>query len=366
MKIAILGTRGIPARYGGFETLADELANRLATRGHQVTVYCRRPFTRPDDVVRDGITRVILPTISRKHLDTLFHTTLSVFHVAFTGAEVVLICNVGNSPVAWIPRLAGKPTILHVDGLDRKRKKWKWFAQFFLLMCEQLAVYTPTRIITDALAIHEYYLQRYRKDSTVIAYGAEVPAGCEGMDGFNLPRSRYILYVSRLEPENNPELVMGAYKQLHTDWPLVIVGDSKYEPAYMERLKAQGVSNVRFLGPVYGPRYWMLQKNAGLFVSAVEIGGIHPTLVEALAAGNAIVYLDNKVNREAVGDCGVGFQPTADHLAGALQSVIGNADLRDALRKKALARAQEVYSWDHVVDKYEQLFKETVNNRANH
>jgi len=135
MKIAILGTRGIPARYGGFETLADELANRLAIRGHQVTVYCRRPFTRPDDQVRAGITRVILPTISRKHFDTLFHTTLSVFHVAFTNAEVVLICNVGNSPVAWVPRLAGKPVILHVDGLDRKRKKWNRFAQLFLLMC---------------------------------------------------------------------------------------------------------------------------------------------------------------------------------------------------------------------------------------
>jgi len=361
MKIAILGTRGIPARYGGFETLADELANRLAIRGHQVTVYCRRPFTRPDDQVRAGITRVILPTISRKHFDTLFHTTLSVFHVAFTNAEVVLICNVGNSPVAWVPRLAGKPVILHVDGLDRKRKKWNRFAQLFLLMCERLAIYTPTRIITDALAIRDYYQTRYGKDSTVIAYGAQVPADCVGMDGFKLPQSRYILYVSRLEPENNPELVLAAYDKLKTDWPLVIVGDSKYQPSYFERLKAKAGPAVQFLGPVYGTRYWMLQKNAGLFVSAVEVGGIHPTLVEALAAGNAIVYLDNKVNREAVGDCGVGFRPQPEALAAALQSVIEDPILRDDLKQRAFARASDVYSWDHVVDKYEQLFHDMLH-----
>ncbi len=155
MKIAILGTRGIPARYGGFETLAEQLANRLVERGHLVTVYCRRPFTRPDDVVRPGVKRVILPTISRKHFDTIFSTFLSVFHVGFSQADAVLLCNVGNSPLAWVPRLFGKPTVLHVDGLDRKRKKWKWFARQYLLLCEFLAAWTPTRLLTDAVAIRD-------------------------------------------------------------------------------------------------------------------------------------------------------------------------------------------------------------------
>src|SRR5438105_8507811 len=174
MKIAILGTRGIPARYGGFETLAEQLANRLADRRHDVTVYCRRPFTTPQDVVDPRIQRVILPTISRKHLDTLFHTLLSVVHVGFREADLVLLCNVGNSPLAWVPRFFGKPTILNVDGLDRKRKKWNWFARAFLLMCERMAVDTPTRIVTDASAIRDYYRLRYHKESTLITYGAEV------------------------------------------------------------------------------------------------------------------------------------------------------------------------------------------------
>ena len=361
MKIAILGTRGIPARYGGFETLAEQLANRLAERGHLVTVYCRRPFTRPDDALRPGVKRVILPTISRKHFDTIVNTFLSVFHVGFTDADAVLLCNVGNSPLAWIPRLFGKPTALHVDGLDRKRKKWGWFARQYLLLCELLSAYTPTRLLTDAVAIRDYYLKRYGRDSAMIAYGAEVPQLPHvpwHEHDFDIPQRRYILYVCRLEPENNPELVIRAYARLQTDWPLVVVGDNKYTPGYVDRLKALAGPNVRFAGAVYGPRYWELQNNAGLFVSAFEVGGIHPSLVEAMAAGNTLLYLDTKENREAVGDCGIAFHSDVDELASAMQQLLDSPELREELARKAFARAAELYSWERIVDQYERLFGE--------
>jgi len=364
MNIAILGTRGIPARYGGFETLAEQLANRLAERGHRVTVYCRRPFTRPDDKVRSGIRRVILPTISRKHFDTIFNTFLSVFHVGFGDADVVLLCNVGNSPLAWIPRLFGKPTVLHVDGLDRKRKKWRWLARQYLLLCEFFSAFTPTRLLTDAVAIHDYYLQRYGKDSSMIAYGAEVPElpkiPWHELD-FDVQQRQYILYVCRLEPENNPELVIRAYGELKTDWPLVVVGDNRYTPAYVESLRAIAGPQVQFVGSVYGPRYWELQNNAGLFVSAFEVGGIHPSLVEAMAAGNTLLYLDTKENREAVGDCGVPFRPAMGELAAVMQKLISDPQLRQSLAAKAQARAAELYSWERIVDQYEQLFYEIAD-----
>lgn len=359
MRIAILGTRGIPARYGGFETLAEQLANRLAARGHVVTVYCRRPFTRPADVLPAGVSRIILPTISRKHLDTIFSTFLSVFHVGFSNADVVLLCNVGNSPLAWIPRLFGKPTVLHVDGLDRKRKKWKWFARQYLLLCEFISAYAPTRLLTDAIAIRDYYFKRYGRDSTMIAYGAEVPQLPQvpwHEHDFDIPQRRYILYVCRLEPENNPELVIRAYARLKTDWPLVVVGDNKYTPQYVDRLKALAGPNVRFVGAVYGSRYWELQNNAGLFVSAFEVGGIHPSLVEAMAAGNTLLYLDTRENREAVGDAGVAFPSQAEDLAAAMQRLLNAPQMRDTLSRKALARATEFYSWEGIVDQYEQLF----------
>jgi glycosyltransferase involved in cell wall biosynthesis len=360
MKIAILGTRGIPARYGGFETLADQLSKRLVERGHTVTVYCRKPFTKPEDVFDPRVRRIILPTLESKHFDTLFHTFISVLHVIFIDAEVVLICNVANSPFAWIPRLVGKPTALNVDGLDRKRRKWNVLGQWFLHFCEILSALTPTRIVTDARAIQDYYWQRYRKRSDMIAYGAEPANTTNHLGNFGLSSRHYILYVARLEPENNPELVIRAYRSLGTDWPLVIVGGNRYQPAYVRELQSLADNRVIFTGSVYGDGYWTLQKNAGVFVFAGEIGGIHPALVEAMAAGNAVLYLDTPANRETARDCGISFHPEERDLATKLERVLAAPEQLRNLRDQAKSVASEVYSWEGVVDQYERLFAEML------
>jgi glycosyltransferase involved in cell wall biosynthesis len=356
MRIAILGTRGIPARYGGFETLADQLSKGLVERGHEAIVYCRKPFTEPDDVYDKRIRRVILPTISHKYFDTVFHSFLSVLHVLFTRTEVMLICNVANSPFAWIPRLVGKPTALNVDGLDRKRRKWNFLGQWFLHVCEVLAAFTPTRLVTDARTVQEYYWNRYRKRSEMIAYGAEPPANGNHFEQFGLPRRNYILYVARLEPENNPELVLSAYRRLGTNWPLVIVGGNAYQPSYVEKLRSLADQRVVFTGPVYGEGYWSLQQNAGLFVFAGEIGGIHPALVEAMAAGNAILYLDTPANRETARDCGVPFRSDERELADKIRQLIDAPEELNTLRDRAQQVGRKSYSWEGVVDQYEDLF----------
>ena len=356
MKIAIRGIRGIPARYGGFETLADQLSARLVERGHAVTVYCRKPFTTTVDVFDRRIRRIVLPTLSSKYFDTLFHTLVSVLHVIFTEAEVILICNVANSPFAWISRLAGKPVALNVDGLDRKRRKWNFLGQWFLHFCEVLSAYTPTRVVTDARAIQDYYWQRYRKGSEMIAYGAEPPGGSNHLPDFRLPSRRYILYVARLEPENNPELVIRAYRSLSTDWPLVIVGGNTYKPSYMRQLESLADQRVIFTGPVYGDRYWALQQNAGLFVFAGEIGGIHPALVEAMAAGNAILYLDTPANRETAGGCGIPFSSDQADLEAKMAQLIHDSKQSQELGEEARRRAQQTYSWGKIVEQYETLF----------
>lgn len=360
MRIAILGTRGIPARYGGFETLAEQLAKRLAARGHEVTVYCRRPFTMPADVVDPGIRRVILPTLSLKHFDTAFHTFLSVVHVLFIRPDVVLLCNVANSPLAWVPRLLGIPTVLNVDGLDRRRRKWNSFARAFLFLCEILAVLTPTRLVTDARLIQEYYGRRYRKRSTMIAYGAEVPEGCDRLEGFALLEKRFILYVSRLEPENNPELVIRTYREVETDWPLVIVGGNPYDPAFVEHLKGLADHRIIFTGPIYGKRYWQLLKNAGLYISGCEVGGIHPSLLEAMAARNCLLYLDTPTNRETVGDCGMPFKARVDDLAARTSHLVRDPDQRAELARRAQERAETMFAWQGITQKYEELFSEIL------
>jgi glycosyltransferase involved in cell wall biosynthesis len=281
-------------------------------------------------------------------------------HVSFTGAEVVLICNVANGPMAWIPRLFGKPTVLNVDGLDRKRKKWNLIGRSSLYLCELLSAITPTRVVTDSRIMQEYYLRHYRRRSTMIVYGAEVPANGARAEALNLPANQFVLYVSRLEPENNPELLIDAYRRVQTDWPLVIVGGNAYDASYVERLKSLADSRVIFLGPIYGSGYWQLLRNAGLYVFACEVGGVHPALIEAMAAQKPILYLDTPENRETAGDAGIPFRADSAHLASCISQLLRDANSRQELGRKAQERAVRMFGWEETTQKYEALFSELL------
>jgi glycosyltransferase involved in cell wall biosynthesis len=365
LHIAILGSRGIPNRYGGFEAFAEKLSQRLVQKSYRVSVYCRRGFARPEDdqLVDPRIRRVILPSITAKHLDTPVHTFISILHVIFTDADVVLMVNVANSPFAWVPRLFGKPVVLNVDGLDRKRKKWGWLASGVLYVCELVSLFTPTRVVTDARTIQEYYRARYGKRSTMIAYGADAPANLQPaaeleLGSRGLKAGNYILYVSRMEPENNPELVVRAYQRLQTDWPLVMVGSNSYDPQYDAKLRSLAPAGVIFTGPVYGDGYWTLQKDAGMFIFACEVGGIHPALIEAMAAARAVLYLDTESNRETANGCGIHFSKDANDLAIKMRELINDAPRRSQLGQAAAEFARQQYSWDKITQQYEELFLE--------
>ena len=369
MKIAIVGTRGIPNRYGGFERFAEQISSRFADRGHQVTVYCRKAFVRPDDVYDRRVRRVIVPSLHQKHLDTWVSTFFAAVRVAFSDNDVVLLCNVANSPFAYIPRLFGTPVVLNVDGLDRKREKWKGLGAQVLHFCEWMSSFSATRLVTDARAIHDYYLIKYGSESIVIGYGSEAPANdysSEGaasdynLNGFNLEAGRYVLYVSRLEPENNPDLVLRSWRNVRSDWPLVVVGDNPYDPGYLERMKSLGDERVRFTGAVYGDGYWALQKHAGLFVFACEIGGVHPALIEAMAANNPVLYLDTPENAETAGDAGVKYEKSEADLAAKLQSLLDDPDARQQWAARAKQRADALYRWEVIAEKYEKVFEELL------
>jgi len=356
MNIAIVGTRGIPNRYGGFERFAEQISSRFADHGHRVTVYCRRAFTRPDDDYDKRVRRVIVPSLHQKHLDTWVSTFFAAVHVAFTGNDIVLLCNVANSPWAYIPRLFGKPVVLNVDGLDRKREKWRGLGAQVLHFCEWMSSFSSNQLVTDAKAIHDYYLAKYGSDSAVIGYGSEMPAGDYNLNGLNLDPGRYVLYVSRLEPENNPDLVLRSWRNVRSDWPLVMVGDNPYDSGYIERLKALGDERVRFTGAIYGDGYWALQKHAGIFVFACEIGGVHPALIEAMAASNAVLYLDTPENAETAGDAAIRYDKSEQDLAAKLQSLLDDAQGRQQLALRAKQRADALYRWEAIAEKYERLF----------
>jgi glycosyltransferase involved in cell wall biosynthesis len=365
MNIAIVGTRGVPNRYGGFERFAEQISSQFADRGHRVTVYCRKAFARPDDIYDSRVRRVIVPSLHQKHLDTWVSTFFAAAHVAFSDNDVVLLCNVANSPFAYIPRMFGKPVVLNVDGLDRKREKWKGLGAQVLHFCEWMSSFSSNQLVTDARAIHDYYLAKYGSESMVIGYGSEAPesdCSSEGaasdysLNGFDLEAGRYVLYVSRLEPENNPDLVLRSWRNVRGNWPLVVVGDNPYKPKYTEQLKSLGDERVRFMGAIYGDGYWALQKHAGVFVFACEIGGVHPALIEAMAAANAVLYLDTPENAETAGDAAMRYEKSETDLTAKLQSLLDDSSAREQLAQRAKQRADALYRWDAIAEKYERLF----------
>lgn len=364
MRIAIIGTRGIPANYGGFETLAEQLSLRLAGRGHQVTVYCRTAYARhPHGHIYEGVKLAVLPTIRHKYLDTVVHAMVSTLHALPKRYDVILVCNAANTLVTFLPRLFGTPVAVNVDGLERKRKKWNALGRAWYRLSERLSTFLPSAIVTDAVTIRTYYSERYGKASTFIPYGTETRAeeGTEALERFGLHPNGYMLYVSRLEPENNADLVIKAFERVSSDRRLVIVGDAPYAGEYIRQLKSTRDPRVIFTGTVFGQGYRQLQAGAYCYIQATEVGGSHPALVEAMGFGNCVAAADVPEHREVLGECGFYFPlDDPEGLAGFLQRFEDQPELvADAGRANA-RRSAERFSWDVVTDGYEALFRRLI------
>ncbi|MCC6366806.1 MAG: DUF1972 domain-containing protein [Bryobacterales bacterium] len=387
MHIAILGTRGIPANYGGFETFAEELSSRLVRRGHRVTVYCRNPFPARTYL---GVELVHLPTIRHKYLDTLAHSALSTLHLLVHRADVALYCNAANAVFTWMPRVVGIPVALNVDGIERRRKKWNRLARAWYRLSERMATIFPTQAISDAEKIAEYYLETYGKQTVCISYGAPIGKVETGsiLPVLGLDAGRYFLYVTRFEPENNPLLVreafedlartteprrpvdagvpsdaegpagpVGAIENLETDVKLALIGDAPYSQEYIRRVRDTSNPRVVIPGAIYGDGYHELQSHCLAYVHATEVGGTHPALIEAMGRGCLVLYLNTPENAEVAGGVGIPFE--SGELAVKMEEVLRmSAEERAEWGAKAMGRVKERYSWDAVTKAYEDLFVE--------
>lgn len=367
MRFAILGTRGIPARYGGFETFAEELSTRLASRGHSLTVYCRERYSDPEF---RGVRLQYLPTLRHKYFDTIAHTCLSTLHLAFgamrgQGQDAVLYCNAANAIFTWLPRMLGTPVALNVDGLERNRKKWNAAAKAWYQASEWLATWMPNVVVTDARSIAEYYQERYHRSSRMIPYGAETgPAQTTAvLEKLGLERRRYFLYVSRMEPENNALLVRESFEKLGTPFRLALIGDAPYAAEYIRRVRDTKDARVVLPGAIYGQGYRELGSHCFAYVHATEVGGTHPALIEAMGRGAITLYLDTPENAEVAG--GAGFPFTRDNLASVMQQVLALPQQeQEVWRDRAVERVKSRYSWDAVTDAYEKLLTQMVVSKG--
>lgn len=382
MKIAILGTRGVPPAYGGFETFAGELSTRLVQRGHDVWVYCRateQPRNRATDW--NGVHRIELTAISHKYLETVSHSLLSALDALRRDFDFVLVCNAANAFVLPLLRAARIPVAINVDGIERRRRKWNVLGRAVYSIGEAFSAGFAT-VVADAEVIAGYYRANYQIDPVVIPYGAEFPEeeDSDVLARLGIEAGNYILYVSRFEPENNPLEVVRAYEavlgtrdqgpgQHHpgetaripdpgSRTPLVMVGHGLYATELVNALHAHKSPKILFPGALYGRDYRTLQRNALLYIQATEVGGTHPALIEAMASGGVVLANDTPENREAGGDA-VGYfrLGAAPTLASMMSEFLANPLTREDFRARARRRAGRLYSWERVTEEYERLFE---------
>jgi glycosyltransferase involved in cell wall biosynthesis len=359
--VALIGSRGIPARYGGYETLMEELSVRLLARGFRVTVYCRSHSTPPRLRHYRGVELVVLPTVRTKHLDTPVHTLLSCLHAGARGFDAALVVNGANA--MFLPLLAagGIPAALHVDGIERRRRKWGALGRAVYALSERLACVLPDALVTDAEVIRRHYLDRYGADSAAIAYGVDprppsVPPGAGALARLGLLERQYFLYVSRFEPENNPHQVAAAYRTVGGSLPLVMVGGAPYAGDFIAGFTRGADPRILFPGPIYGEEYRELLANALAYVHATEVGGTHPALVEAMGYGNCVVVNDTPENREVAGPAALYFRADAPATLSARLEQVRRRPHRTRLAGRAAARrAARRYSWERVADQYAEL-----------
>lgn len=370
MRIALMGTRGIPASYGGFETFYENLGPRLVARGHEVTVYNRpHAIGRSDLRAHRGVRLVNLPSVRTKHLDTITHTFASVIHGLGQRYDIVYICGVGNTPVAWISRLGHAAVVLNVDSSDWKRRKWGPIAAMYLRATERFAARTANVIVADSQVIQMRYRLAYGAEARYFPYGANIveAAGTEALDAFGLGPRGYVLWVGRLEPEARVEELIRAFAALgRSGLRLVIVGDAPFAARYRESLEALATDDVIFTGYQFGEAYRQLSFHAFAYVQTSPTSGTSPALLDQMAAGGAVIVRGTPTNLEVIADGGLSYDSDdpIEGLTACLSRLIAEPGLRSRLSNAALERVATAFSWERITDDYERLFKELLEDAA--
>ncbi len=364
MRIAMIGIKAIPARFGGFETAVDELSRGLVRLGHSVRVYNRSGMNTLSSPSYEGVELHTLPTLRSKNLSTIVHAFLCTLHVLVHRVDVVHYFTTGVTLFAPLARLFGMTVVCSVDGTDWQRAKWSRPARWYLRFSERLAVRCCHGLISDSKEVMGYYRQKYGAASFCVVYGTQDHRSShqDVLDRLQLTQREYVLFVGRLVPENNLHHLIRAFEGIRTTKKLVIVGDDPWEKEYVKSLKSTRDPRIVFAGSVYGDGYAQLQQNAYLFVLPDEVGGTHPALVEAMGYGNCALVNDTPSNLEVIADSGFYYSGASGHadLQRKLQQLLDAPGVVAEYRIRARQRAQMHYRWEDVVQKHADLYRQLV------
>jgi glycosyltransferase involved in cell wall biosynthesis len=352
----MIGTRGVPARYGGFETAVEEVGSRLVTMGHEVVVYCRGR-DRSESYL--GMTRVRLPALRHPIMETLSHTALSVSHLFFHRTDVALVFNAANAPLLPLIKAAGIPVAVHVDGLEWQRAKWGPVGKRYYLANERLAVRWADELISDAIGIQEYYQKRHNAQSTFLAYGSPIipAADDERLAELDLTPRGYHLVVARMEPENHVDVIVEGYSRSGAVLPLVVVGSVPYPSQHEHTVQTLAAADprIRMLGGVWDQELLnSLYAGAASYLHGHSVGGTNPSLLRAMGAAAPAIAWEINFNREVLGGTGLFFS-TSGELALQIEALEADPARARSLGEAARARASTEYRWDDVAVGYEAL-----------
>ena len=360
LRIAMIGTRGVPARYGGFETAIEEVGRRLADRGHRVLVYSRNPdASTPLPRFYRGMRVIELPAMRRRSLETLSHTGASIAHLLpRVHPDVAFVFNAANSPFLPALRAARIPVATHVDGLEWKRGKWGPTGQRYYRAAEAAAVRFSDALIADARGIADYYDQEFSAPTELIAYGApQVPTRTDRLPELGLEAGGYHLVVARFEIENHVDVIVDGYTRSSARRPLVVVGSAPYSDEHTRRIESLADARVRLLGGIWDQELLdQLYAGALVYYHGHSVGGTNPSLLRAIGAGAAVDAFDVSFNREVLGDAGR-YWTGADDVARLVASAEADPAAQAARGELSRERAA-LYDWDEVADRYEALCRE--------
>lgn len=367
MKIAIIGSRGYPYVYSGYETFVKELSERFVQKNIEVTVYCHKNLFESFPKIVNGVKLVYIRTIEKKSLSQFIHSLSSILHACFHNYNLVLVVNSANGPFGLITKLFGKKTAINVDGLEWLRPKWKGLGSKYFYFASKLATKLYDVIISDSHEMSKIYKKEFNVNSTVIAYGADIRYSQkpELIRKWNLKTSEYYLIVGRLIPDNNADLIVKEFLKSSSKKKLVIVGDVPYRNDYAQDIKNIIDERIIFTGYITDQiELNELYCNCFVYFHGHEFGGTNPSLLTALASGCCVLALDTVFNREVLnGDqYGFYFSKIKDSLCNKIEYLENHPIF--VKNKKLLARNRilECYTWDKICQQYESLFYNMLNN----
>lgn len=363
LRLAFIGLRGLPSdlpKAGGGERETEAKATRLVKRGYQVTVYCRWHFNRHPSSPYQGIRLLSLPSIPTKNLDTVSHSLLATIHACVTNtADIICFHGMGNALFVPLVRLARKRCVVYMDGIDWERPKWGWMARKTLKLAANIALRWANAVYVDNRSSQALFQKSFDKSPQVITLGADLwtNPGIDLLQQYGLKPNRYLLFVGLLKPDKGVHLLISAYEKLHTEFPLIIVGDSPDGGTYVEQLKNTTDQRIHFLGYVYGKAAQQLFSNALIYIQPSLMEGNSPALMSAMACQRCVIVSDIDQNLETVGDTGLSFRSNnVDSLRSVMLELLNNPEEIKILGSKARKRIETTFTWDSVVDQLEKLY----------